>query len=127
MARKPKPLNPEFLEWAAGYNQWRIEFGYPPMVPARGLENLYFCALRSAKLHEASWPTWEELAAGARHGPIGTGFTMHAAIWLLLPKGDKGECHLVDKNVQKLARWGRKSKPIQRGPALMAAKKRDQC
>ena len=107
--RKPRPLSDEFLQWVAKYNVWRKPLGYPIMVPTNGLEGLYYCVVRSAEAHEETWPTWEELTAGAKHGPIGTGFEMHSAIWMLLPKGERGECDKVDKNMLKMARWGRKT------------------
>ena len=116
MAKKKKqkrPLKASFVAWVAEYNQWRVQFGYPPMVATYGLENLWFAAQQSAQNHGEAFPTWDELTAGARHGPIGNGFSMGSSQWMLLPKGDKGECFLVDKNILKMARWGRAVEPEQ--------------
>ena len=104
--RKPRPLSDEFLQWVKEYNEWRKPLGYPKMVPTDGLAGMYFQAKRSAEAHEESWPTGDELTAGAKEGPIGTGYSLQTAGGLLAPKGE-GE----DKTILKMARWGRKQNP----------------
>lgn len=100
--KKKRALSPEFLVFVEEYNEWRQQFGYPIMVPTDGLCGMYFQAKRSADAHEESWPTWDELTAGAKQGPIGTGYSLQTAGGLLAPKGEG-----ADKTILKMARWGR--------------------
>ena len=103
MAKKQWTPTEDFKRWVDEYNQWRLQFHYPKMVPSSALQAMWFQIFQSAKAHEETFPTWDELTAGAKEGPIGTGFSMSSAGWILGPKGRD-----VDKNILKMARWGRK-------------------
>jgi len=124
MPRKPRPLDAGFLRWVEEYNQWRLQFGWPKFIGVNnGWQGAYFQALKGAVESEEPFPSWEVLTAGAKAGIEGWGFQMPRGSWLLEPRGT------IDKNILQMARWGKATKPapIQRGPALMPAKKREPC
>ena len=103
--KKARPLDAEFLQWADEYNQWRVEFGWPKMVPTVGLMGSYFQAVRGAEAHDEPFPSWEDMSAGAK-AMLGwpDPFTPSSAGWMLGPQ------RTLDRNILKVARWGKQAR-----------------
>lgn len=119
-----RPIHPAVQEWFERCAEFAAKFDWPSMPMLPPVLRMYGRARGAVKAHGETWPTWKELEAGAAAASTWSngGWRPSRPNWIVAC--DRGGF----PNILALRNYGKKAetKPIQRGPALRPAKKRDQ-